>query len=131
MELYTFRLKPGDDLYEGIEFFVRERQIDAGVILCAVGSLTHIVLRLANQEGYDHTEGHFEIVAITGTVSIHGSHIHIAISDGAGRTSGGHLVPGCKIFTTAEIVLAVFPGIVYRREPCGLSGYDELVVYPK
>jgi hypothetical protein len=67
---------------------------------------------------------------MTGTVSIHGSHLHMAISDGDGQTTGGHLVPGCAIYTTAEIVLAAFPELVYQREPCDQSGYDELVIYP-
>jgi predicted DNA-binding protein with PD1-like motif len=39
-------------------------------------------------------DGHFEIVAITRTISIHGSHLHSSVSDGAGQTVGGHLVAG-------------------------------------
>lgn len=47
-------------------------------------------------------------------------------------TIGGHLVSGCKIYTTAEIVLAVFDDVVYKRELLkNDSGYDELVVYKK
>ena len=57
----------------------------------------------------------FEIVSVTGTVSIHGSHIHVSISDEDGKTIGGHLVSGCKIYTTVEIVLAVFDDVVYKR----------------
>ncbi len=73
--------------------------------------------------------GFFEIVSITGTVSIHGSHLHISVSDGDGKTIGGHLESGCKIYTTAEIVLAVFEDVVYKREFAEDSGYEELVVY--
>lgn len=54
--------------------------------------------------------------------------VPISVSDGEGRTLDGHLVPGCSIYTTAEIVMAVFPEIVYTREYCEQSGYDELVV---
>ncbi len=128
METLSFRLKPGQDLFEEIEKVVAEQGIAAGCLLCAVGSLTHARLRLADRNSYSDYEGHFEIVSLTGTTSIHGSHIHISVSDEDGRTIGGHLVPGCKIYTTAEIVLAVFQDVVYRREPCPLSGYDELVV---
>ena len=130
MEFHTFRLRPGQDLFESIEAFVAEHSIQAGVVLSGVGSLTHATLRLANRSEYNEYEGHFEIVAITGTVSIHGSHLHVAISDGDGQTIGGHLVSGCKIYTTAEIVIGAFPEQVYKREPCADSGYDELVVYP-
>ena len=129
MENYTFRLTPGQDLFDSIEMFVGQKRIEAGCVLSCVGSLTHAVLRLANREIFSEYEGHFEIVSITGTVSIHGSHLHISISDGDGRTIGGHLVSGCKIYTTAEIVLAVFDEVVYKREFATDSGYDELVVY--
>ena len=69
-------------------------------------------------------DGHFEIVSITGTVSIHGSHLHISISDGDGKTIGGHLDSGCKIYTTAEIVMAVFNDVIYKREFAEDSGYE-------
>jgi uncharacterized protein len=130
MITYTFRLRPGQDLFESIEEYAASHAVEAGCILCGVGSLTEAVLRLANHSDLNTYQGHFEIVSITGTVSIHGSHVHIAISDGSGVTLGGHLTPGCKIYTTAEIVLAAFPEQIYRRELCPDSGYEELVVYP-
>ena len=129
MRNYTFRLKPGQDLFDSISLFLRENQVQAGCVLSGVGSLTHVVLRFANQENYAHLEGYFEIVSITGTVSIHGSHLHLSVSGEDGNTVGGHLDSGCKIYTTAEIVLAVFEDVVYKREFAGDSGYEELVVY--
>lgn len=130
MDCYTFRLRPGQDLLRSIQDYVSEHAVSAGCVLSGVGSLTQATLRLANQFEYNQYQGHFEIVAITGTVSTNGSHLHIAISDGEGHTTGGHLVPGCIIYTTAEIVLGVFPEIEYQRELCPDSGYAELVVYP-
>lgn len=131
MQIHTFRLKPGQDLFDEIETFVHEKHIEAGCILSAVGSLTHATLRLANRDHYNEYDGHFEIVSMTGTVSVHGSHLHVAISDGDGVTTGGHLVSGCKVYTTAEMVLAVFEDVVYKREFAVDSGYEELVVYKK
>jgi len=131
MENYTFRLPAGRDLLDSIDAFVMQKQIEAGCILSAVGSLTHATLRLANHNKYNEYDGFFEIVSITGTVSMNGSHVHISISNGDGITIGGHLVSGCKIYTTAEIVIAVFPDVVYKREFAEDSGYDELVVYKK
>ena len=129
MENYTFRLKSGQDLFDSIEAFAHKKRIRAGCVLSGVGSLTHATLRLANRDFYSEYDGHFEIVSITGTVSIHGSHLHIAISDGDGTTIGGHLESGCKIYTTAEIVIAVFNNVIYKREFAEDSGYDELVVH--
>ena len=94
MKTHTFRLKPQQDLFDSIEEFARQNNIEAGCVLSSVGSLTHATLRLANREFYNEYNGHFEVVSMTGTVSIHGSHIHIAISDGNGVTIGGHLVSG-------------------------------------
>jgi predicted DNA-binding protein with PD1-like motif len=121
--------KPGQDLFDSIQAFVHEKCVGAGCVLSGVGSLTHGLLRLANRDFYSEYDGHFEIVSITGTVSIYGSHLHIAISDGEGKTIGGHLESGCKIYTTAEIVIAVFRDVIYRREFTEDSGYDELVVH--
>ncbi|MCA2002297.1 MAG: DNA-binding protein [Chloroflexi bacterium] len=132
MKTYTFRLKPAQDLLESIQAFVVDKNIEAGCVLCGVGSLTHVVLRLANREHTSEYDGHFEIVSITGTTAVSGSHIHIAVSDGDGATLGGHLVAGCKIYTTAEIVLAAFEDAVYSRETLeNDSGYEELVVRGK
>ena len=129
MENYTFRLKSVQDLFDSIESVVREKQIEAGCVLSGIGSLRHFTVRLADHDTPTQYEGHFEIVSLAGLVSIHGSHLHISVSDGEGKTIGGHLVSGCKIYTTAEIVLAKFSDVVYKREFAQDSGYDELVVY--
>ncbi len=130
MKTHTFRLKPGQDLMDEIERIVVGKKIGAGCVLCSVGSLSHATLRLANRDHSSEYEGHYEIVSLTGTVSTNGSHLHLSISDGEGKTIGGHLTSGCKIYTTAEIVLAVFEDITYRRELLDDdSGYAELVVY--
>ena len=132
MKTCTFRLKPEEDLFDSIETFAADNNIEAGCVLSSVGSLTHATLRLANREYFNEYEGYFEMVSMTGTVSTNGSHIHVAISDGDGVTIGGHLVSGCKIYTTAEVVLAVFDDLVYKRELLeNDSGYEELVVYKK
>jgi uncharacterized protein len=132
MRSLSFRLKPGQDLWNSIEDVVKDNKIEAGCVLSAVGSFAHATLRLANREHYSEYDGHFEIVSVTGTVSVHGSHIHVSISDGDGMTLGGHLVPGCVIYTTVEVVLAIFDDVVYKREKLeNDTGFEELVVYQK
>ena len=131
MRNYTFRLKPGHDLFDSIQAFVHQKNIEAGCVLSGVGSLMYATLRLANRESYSEYDYHFEIVSVTGTVSIHGSHLHISISDGDGKTIGGHFESGCQIYTTAEIVIAVFEDEIYKRELATDSGYEELTVYKK
>lgn len=128
MRNYTFRLKPGQDLFDSISLFIAQKKIEAGCVLSGVGSLTKAAIRFANQETISEFEEYFEIVSLTGTVSIHGSHLHISISGRNGRTIGGHLRSGCKIYTTAEIVIAAFDDVVYKREYAEDSGYEELTV---
>ena len=126
MKTYTFRLKPGQGLFNEFNQFVAEKKIGAGCVLCSVGSLTHVTLRLANQDHNSEYEGYFEIVSLTGTVSTNGSHLDISISDGEGKTIGGQLVSGCKVYTTTAIVLAVFEDLIYARELLeNDSGYSE------
>ena len=69
MDNYTFRPKPGDDIFDSIDSFIREKKIEAGCVLSGVGSLTRSVLRLSNRDPYSEYEGHFVIVSLTGTVS--------------------------------------------------------------
>lgn len=131
LECHAFRLLPGEDLYGAIEQFVHDRQIQAGCILTCVGSLTTAVIRLANRDEHTNFNGHFEIVSLTGTLSVSGCHLHISFSNSDGYTIGGHLVPGCKVYTTAEIVITEIPHLMFKRQPCRHSGYDELVVSPR
>ena len=131
MYTHSFRLRPGQDLKEAIEQVVRKQRIDADVMVSCVGSLTDVVLRLANQENGTTYQGHFEIVSLVGTLSTNGSHLHLAVADSTGRMLGGHLLAGCKIYTTAEIVIGVMPGLTYTREPDPTFGYKELVIRKK
>ncbi len=124
----AFRLKPGEDLKAGIEKIVQEKQIRAGWMATCSGSLTDYAIRFANQPAASTGKGYFEIVSLTGTVSINGSHLHLSISDSTGRTIGGHLVPGCKIYTTAEIVLMFTDKYTFTREKDGSTPWEELQV---
>ncbi|HMI77412.1 MAG TPA: PPC domain-containing DNA-binding protein [Ferruginibacter sp.] len=125
---YAFRLKPGQDLKTEIQKLVNEKQIKAGWISTCAGSLTKYNIRFANQPNGSIDSGHFEIVSLTGTVSVNGSHIHISISDSTGKTIGGHLMEGCTIYTTAEIVILCSNELVFKREKDGTTEWEELQV---
>src|SRR6187402_1542967 len=128
---HAFRLKPGNDLKKEIESYVRMNNLQAGWISCGVGSLTDYNIRFANQPEGSKNSGHFEIVSLTGTVSVNGSHIHISISDNTGKTIGGHLMDGCKIYTTAEIVIGSTSTYEFKRENDGTTPWEELQVNEK
>lgn len=130
MDTIALRLTPQQDLKAELDHLVRKQTIEAACILTCVGSLTKAILRLANQSQASIYKGQFEIVSLTGVMSRHGSHYHIAIADETGQTIGGHLLEGCLIYTTAEIVIGVLPNLSFRREYDAVTGYNELAIYP-
>jgi hypothetical protein len=131
LSTYAFRLKPGEDLRSGIEKIVKDKNIHAGWVSACVGSLTNYAIRYANQPDSSTGAGHFEIVSLVGTVSVNGSHLHISISDRTGKTTGGHLLEGCKIYTTAEIVLQGTDQYEFERAEDGTTPWKELQVKEK
>lgn len=124
--VYVLRLKPGQDLRRELQNFARSAGLKAGYIITCVGSLDRATLRLANQNDYAKFEGKFEIVSLVGTLTADGQHLHMSISDKTGQTIGGHLVEGCPIYTTAEIVIGEAEEIIFTREKDEVTGYDEL-----
>ena len=124
---HCFRLVKGSDLKKEIENYVINNKI-SGVILCAVGCLSKLTIRLADGKSILEKEGMLEIVSITGTLSEDGVHIHISVADKSGNTIGGHLKDGCIVNTTAEIILEIFENITFKREYDNNTGYNELVI---
>lgn len=131
MTTYVLRLVPGDDPKVKLQDFVKEKNIKAAVILSAVGSLNRSVIRYANEDRSATLNGHFEIVSFSGTLgSTSGSHIHISVSDKTGKTLGGHLMDGSKVYTTLEVAIGSVNDVAFKREHDPASTYDELKVYP-
>jgi uncharacterized protein len=131
IKTHAFRLIPGTDLKREIESYVKANSIQAGWISCGVGSLTNLNIRFAHQTEGSKGSGHFEIVSLVGTVSINGSHIHISISDSAGKTIGGHLLDGNMIYTTAEIIIQEAADFIFTREKDGSTPWEELKIKKK
>lgn len=125
---FALRLKPGDDVVLELRKFVNANQLKAVAIVTAVGSLTTARLRYANVNEWDRISGHFEILSLVGTIDAKGEHLHISLSDGTGRTIGAHFGAGSSVYTTAEIVLAELVDLEFDREPCEISGWDELTI---
>jgi len=129
--IHAIRLNPGEDLKAGIEKLVKDKNIEAGWISTCVGSLTKYNLRFANQPDGNSREGHFEIISLTGTISINGSHLHLAVSDSTGTTIGGHLLEGNIIYTTAELVISFTDKYEFTRAKDGTTQWEELQIKKK
>jgi uncharacterized protein len=126
--LHAARLLPGQDLRGEIEKLTALQNIRAGFVFSAVGSLTKVALRLANQKDTHTLDGHFEIVSLTGTLGPDGLHLHMAVSDEKGGTTGGHLVEGCIVFTTVELVIGEAVGLIFHRETDPRTTFKELSI---
>ncbi len=127
MTLHIERLHPGDDLRRSLERIARKQDIGAAFILSAVGSLGPAVLRLAGRDMPTVIDGDSEVLALSGTVSRHGVHLHMMVSDADGRVTGGHLLAGSIVRTTMELVLGIAGGWDIRRELDPATGHEEMV----
>jgi len=130
MRVHVFRLRPGDDLLESLRAYAHAQHLHAAVVLTAAGSLTQAAIRYANQPNATLSTGHFEIVSLVGTLEDGGEHLHLSLGAENGTMIGGHLMPGCKIYTTGEIVLGELPDVRFARELDKQgSGWEELKIY--
>ena len=127
----AFRLTRGIFLKKGIISYCKKKNIEAGVILSAVGCIKHLHIRLAEAKEYIDKEENYEIVSITGTVSKEDVHIHLSVSDNTGKTIGGHLKDGTIVDTTCEVVIYELKDLIFSRKLDNLTGYDELVIEKK
>jgi len=131
LEPHAMRLRPSQDPLVELERWAKLHHVAAGCIVTAVGSLTRVSIRYANREEPTVLEGHFEVTSLVGTLSETGSHLHITVADGEGRSFGGHLLEGSAIYTTLEVVVGQLPGVGFDREVDPTYGYRELVVRPR
>lgn len=127
-EVIAIRLNPGEDLKQSLLKYCIDQKIDAAYMLSCIGSLRRAAIRFANKPEETVFEQALEIISLEGTLSQHGVHLHIAVSDSEGQVIGGHLVDGSTIYTTAEIVVGIVPNTVFKREIDPHTGYRELTI---
>lgn len=125
---HALRLHPGQDVKKELSRYVKENDLRACAVVTCVGSLTEANIRYANEPGGSLVEGPLELVTVTGCGGTGGWHLHIAVSDKEGRTTGGHLMDGSIVRTTVEIVLVELSELEFHRIHDPESGYRELEV---
>ena len=122
----VIRLKPKDDLLLALQEFVTFNGWGAVYIQACVGSLSKCALRPAGKAEVKTITGDMEIVSMSGTLEVDGSHIHISVADNACNVFGGHMLLGCTVRTTAEVVLGIIDNCTFTRLHDPDSGYQEL-----
>ena len=128
MKVFALRLKPNEDLKQSLTEFVRANNLQSGFILTAVGSFQHVTLRFAGHPCGQAFKSLFELISLVGTLSPDGVHLHLAVADASGKIIGGHLMNGCIIYTTAEIIIGSAEDLKFIRTFDGETGYNELEI---
>lgn len=123
---HVIRLLPGEDVRDELELWSRQQGIEAAAVTSAVGSLSIALLRHGGRSEGTRVEGDLEICSLSGTLSKHGLHLHLSFADANGAMCGGHLLSGCIVRTTLELVVQEIGGVRLRRLRDEQTGYDEL-----
>lgn len=134
MRTHAFRLAPGTDLRAEIERLAGRHALRAGCVLSCVGSLSRARLRMpgaiGDAESFRTWAEPMEILSLSGLLSVEGLHVHVGLGRRDGSCVGGHLVEGCIVNTTAELVIGELPDVEFRRLLDPATGYKELSVQP-
>ena len=116
------RFSEGEDLIKAIEITAKQKNVNAAVF-SLIGTLKNAVLGFYKNQRYIpiRKTGPLEIASCTGNISIKETgelviHGHIVVSDNEGAAYGGHIMEGCVVAATAELVLhAVESGKLVRK----------------
>lgn len=133
MRTHALRLTPGTDLKAELQRLTEQHALRAGCVLTCVGSLSRARLRMPSAAGEAEVFETFvepmEIVSLSGTLSQEGLHVHISLARRDASCIGGHVVQGCIVSTTAELVIGDLAGIEFRRPADPATGYNELSIH--
>ncbi|WP_050619383.1 MULTISPECIES: PPC domain-containing DNA-binding protein [Intestinimonas] len=128
MKTHVFRLRRGSDLLKALQEYARTRRIAAGTVVSGVGCVTRARVRDASGVTVRELNEPLEIVSLMGTLSAARTHLHISLAREDLTVLGGHLMEGCIVNTTAEVVLLELDGVRFGAEWDGETGYDELAI---
>ncbi len=127
MKTYVKRLLPGQDIKPHLHQMLGEYQLRAAAIVSAVGSVQAFSLRVSDGKTIISNSEHREIVSMSGILTEDGIHVHLSLSGLDGSVIGGHLMEGCLVNTTLELVLIPLEHDISRAyDP--VTGYKELVI---
>jgi hypothetical protein len=134
LKVVMLRLRPGEDLIEGITEASLAQGVKSGAVNSCIGSLQRAsfftVVPLGNKIGAGYgdpieMEGPLELVSAQGTIGldVEGNlliHMHGALADGRGNLHGGHLLKGrCPVLITCEAMITFFEEVraIQRYDP--------------
>jgi predicted DNA-binding protein with PD1-like motif len=128
MKTLALRFPPGTDLRSALEAALAQHGAQAGYVIQGIGSLCAARIRFAGRDQLAELSGDLELLTLAGSLSPDGVHLHLTVSDAAGKVTGGHAGPGCIVRTTAEIVVALLDEFRFARQLDPATGYPELTI---
>jgi uncharacterized protein len=127
MQIYVKRLMPDQDIKVELNSFLDENQISSAAIISAVGSVKEYALRVSDGSTVIRGSENREIVSLSGILTKDGIHVHVSLSGLDGLVIGGHLMEGCLVHTTLELVfISIEIDLTRKYDP--ITGYKELVL---
>ena len=118
------RLYEDEDLLETINQTAKQSNVNTGVF-SLIGTLKRAAFEFYRARKYSviRIGGPLEIVSCTGNISLKENqpfaHAHIALSDEKGNVKGGHVMTGCIVGATGELMLIEAVNLSLHRR------YDE------
>jgi len=116
------RLRRGDDVLARLNQIVTENKVSAGS-LTAIGSVEKAEIGFFVGDGKYVTipcSGPLEVLSCVGTVSAKQGvpfvHAHISLADKQGKGYGGHVMPGCIVDPTFEVVVNAYDDMQLERK---------------
>ncbi|MHA2139912.1 MAG: PPC domain-containing DNA-binding protein [Candidatus Thorarchaeota archaeon] len=127
------RMEPGDDILKTIEQVALEHNVKSGQVTL-IGAVSRAKLGYFDREtgGYKDflLERDLEVVSGMGNISRLEDdsvvvHAHLVVSDEEGRCWGGHLMAGCEVSVTIELMI-IETEVQLRRTRDDLTGLNLL-----
>jgi len=118
------RLLPGEDVLESLEGLVVDNEIQGGQI-SLIGAISQARLGYFDLESKIYRQisidEDVEVTSCIGNISRleDGTpivHAHIVVADESGKSHSGHLMKGCIVSITIEVVINVFEGGLLRTK---------------
>jgi predicted DNA-binding protein with PD1-like motif len=121
------RLEPGEDILHSIEKVAMENKVQSGQ-LSMIGAVSRIHLGYFDRKENLYKDfkvvEDLEIVSGIGNIAKYDNtliiHAHLVASDETGKCYGGHLLEGCEISVTAELIIIEVPEL--KRAVDDLTG---------
>jgi predicted DNA-binding protein with PD1-like motif len=125
------RLEPGDDILRSIESIAAQSKLlSAHISMIGAVSKVHLgYFNRAKKEYMDFSvEEDLELVSGSGSITKHDNeyvvHAHIVAADETGRCYGGHLLSGCEVSVTIELIISEITELKRARD--GFTGLNLL-----